>query len=97
MFFFFFKKDLLIFIVYTLPACMSVNYVHAVSVEARRGRWISGTGHTEDCYLPSGLRELISGPLQEQHVLLTAEPPSGAPLNTFKCLTYLFSTNVCDL
>jgi hypothetical protein len=38
-FFFFFKKDLLIFI-YVLPACMSVFHIHAVPKEVRRGHWI---------------------------------------------------------
>ena len=46
--------------------------------------WVSdpGTGVTSTCELPCGCWELNPGPLEEQPVLLTAEP-SLQPLGTF--------------
>jgi hypothetical protein len=37
-----------------LPACVSVHYVHAVSIEARGGRHIPGTTVTDSCELLYG-------------------------------------------
>ena len=36
-----------------------------------------GTGVTDDCELPCGCQELNSGPVEEQQVLLTAEPQTS--------------------
>ena len=59
-----------------LPACMSVSHIRACPVpsEASEGHQIPGTGVIDGCETPCGCWELNLGPLQEQPVLLTAEP-----------------------
>ena len=63
-------------------------YVHCVLEEIIRS---SGPGVTEDYELPCGCWELNSGPLQEQQVLLTTEPPFQPPVfSKLKHYIYLF-------
>lgn len=52
-------------------------YVHIVPIQARRGRWSPETGATDSRELLFECWEPNSGPLQEQHVLLTTEQLSS--------------------
>jgi hypothetical protein len=54
---------------------MSENHLHAVSMEARRGRGSPGTRVTDGCVLSSRYGESDLGLLEEQPVLLTTEWP----------------------
>lgn len=60
-----------------LLGSMSMYHMPAIPAEVRRGA--SGTVVTDNRELPSGYWEPKPGPLQEQYVLLTAEP-SPQPL-----------------
>ena len=57
-----------------LSACMSVYRMCAVPKDARVGHWIPWTGVTGGCEPFGGCWELNPGPLEEQLVLLRAEP-----------------------
>jgi hypothetical protein len=68
--FFFLKKDLFVYLfIYTF--CALVFCLHVCLCKGVRS---SGTGVTDRCELPCGCWELNLGPLEEQPVLLTAEP-----------------------
>jgi hypothetical protein len=69
---------------------MSIHHVCAMPSEARRGCLSPGTGVANSCELPCGWQELNPGPLQEQVVLLTAEP-SPQPLFNFLKFYYIYS------
>lgn len=56
-----------------VPACMYGYHMHAVSKGATRGRWTPGTRVVKDCEPPCGCWKFKRGPLEEQHVLFTAE------------------------
>lgn len=58
-----------------LPACMSVHRAHARPLEGRREPYSSGTGVRDGSELPRGCCKSNLGPLQEQQMFLTAEPP----------------------
>ena len=62
-------------------ACMNVcaPCVCLVSMETRRGRQIFRTEAMHSCVLPCGNCELNLASLQEQRVLLTAEPSGDSP------------------
>ena len=61
-----------------LPACMYMCHVHVVPMEARDGGSVRspGTGVIDGCEPPCGCWESNLGPLEEQQMLLTAEPSS---------------------
>lgn len=50
--------------IYSLPVCMSVNHMCAVTTEVRREGGCPETGITDDCELPYGCYELNLGPLE---------------------------------
>lgn len=56
----------------------------------------SGLGVVDSCELPCGCSELNPGRLEEQSVLLTAEPSLQPPLSTFlvDCYSYVHA-QVC--
>ena len=64
---------------------------------ARRGRQIPGTGVTDSCELPCGCWELNPGPLEEQPVLLTAEPSPQLLHSSFWESFSFFSLNLESL
>ena len=81
---YYFLKDLFIFILYVwLFACMyvcCVYHIHAWYLKRPvKGTGSPGTGVIDSCDPPK------PGPLQEQGVLLTAEPPLQF---TFQCLLH---------
>ena len=58
-----------------LPACMYVQHVHAVLIEARRGRQIPwNLNHRVVSHQVDAENKTHSGSLQEQQVLLTTKP-----------------------
>jgi hypothetical protein len=69
--FFYFLLIFFIFILWTL-----VIWLHIYLCEGIR---LPETGVTDSCELPCGCWELYLGPLEEQPVLLTAEPSLQAP------------------
>ena len=72
----FVRKFSEVLFIYRCFAYMSVcvPYVYLVSMEARRGHWIPGTGVTDGCELLCGSWDLNMSLLEVQPVLLTAEP-----------------------
>lgn len=58
-----------------LPVCVSVYHMHAAPKEARRGHWLLWDWSYRCLFGPYGCWELNLGPLEEQPVVLTAEPP----------------------
>jgi hypothetical protein len=52
-----------------------MNHEHAVTRRPEEGAGFLETGITGGCEPPCGCWKLDPGPLQEQPVLLTAEPP----------------------
>ena len=56
-----------------LSACVSIDHMDAMPVEARRGHQISRAGVTDKLLAYVGAR-IKSGPLEEQPVLLMPEP-----------------------
>jgi hypothetical protein len=67
-----FFKDLLVYYVYSvLPTCMPEHQKVAPHLI------------TDGCEPPCGYWELNSGPLEEQPMLLTAEPSLQAQINNF--------------
>lgn len=56
-------------------------HVCAVTKEARRGRWIPGTGVTDHCELKHGGWEMNLGHLEDQQAILVTEPTLQPCLN----------------
>ena len=57
-----------------LPECILVCHMHAAPMEAEEGVGSPGTGVTDGYEPPYGCWELNQDLLEEQPVLLTAEP-----------------------
>lgn len=57
-----------------LHTAMSVHHMHALSAAARRGHCILRDLSYRGCKLPNGYWEWNPGPMEEETVLLTAEP-----------------------
>lgn len=57
-----------------LPMCMSLDHIHAVLVEIRRGRHISRNWDLYSCEPPCGCWDLSQVSLLKQSVLLSPEP-----------------------
>lgn len=55
-------------------SCMYVQHFCLVSTEVTKVSGSLGTGVTDSCEPPCGCWESISGPLEEQPLLLAAEP-----------------------
>lgn len=66
----------LILHVIILPSCIYVHHTYAVLTEARKWQQFPWTQVRDGCELPRVCREQNPGPLQEQWVCLTTEPPS---------------------
>jgi hypothetical protein len=58
---------------------MSVYYVYLCSQKTEEGTGSPGTGVADGCELPCGCWESNLSPLEEQAVLLTAEPCLQTP------------------
>ena len=67
-----------------LPAIISVQHVHAVSLESRS----PGTEGTATCELPCGCWKLNQGPLEEQPILIITEPSLWLLNNYRKARSY---------
>jgi hypothetical protein len=66
----------LYFISIDVPStCTSVYYSHAGTWEADKHMGSSGAGVNDGCEPPCGCWELNLGPLEDQSLLLTTEPP----------------------
>lgn len=67
--------DVFILSVFCLHVCIYTTRVHLVPGEIRRQCWTPGARVTDGCEPPPyGCWEPNLGPLQEQQMLLTAEP-----------------------
>ncbi|KAL6074356.1 hypothetical protein STEG23_012106, partial [Scotinomys teguina] len=69
-----------------LPPVPAASRAHSVSyvMQLRSSKRSPGTGVTDSCELPCGFWDLNPGPLEEQPVLLTAEPSLQPPETCFK-------------
>ena len=67
-----------------LPACISVYHACVWCLQRPEEEIRSpGIGVTDNCKPPCGCRELNSGPLEEQAMLLIAEPSLQLPNSFF--------------
>lgn len=72
---------------YVLPACMSVDHMHAWCLQKPlEGIESSGTGITDVCEPPCRCWELNPDPLEKHLVLLTTEPTPQPHWKYFICI-----------
>jgi hypothetical protein len=69
-------KNIIVIIIITLICIgvLSAHHIHAMPMDTRRWHQIPRTGVLDACEWLGGYWKPNSGPLEEQRVLLTAEP-----------------------
>lgn len=83
--FIYFKFYSFIYVCEVWAACMSVHYVHAVPLKARRGPWLR-TGVTNACKLPCGYWESNLGPLKNSRFSEALSLLSSSCFTVFRCV-----------